>query len=44
MPNSENELITEILNLLPQYIDNRLVNRERVIKIYTCGVKKKYRY
>ena len=40
MPESENELKTEILNLLPQYIDNRLVNRERVIKIYTWGIKK----
>ena len=40
MPYSENELITEILKLLPRFINDKLVNRERVIKIYTWGIKK----
>ena len=40
MPESENELITMILNLLPQFINDTPVNPKRVIKIYTWGVKK----
>jgi RNase adaptor protein for sRNA GlmZ degradation len=40
MPDSENELITMILNLLPQFINNKPINLKRVIKIYTWGIKK----